>query len=169
MCSTLKSCPSSRQSSIASARGISSRSKRSSALMIFCISASIRGKSSSESGCGELEIVVEAAARRRPERQLHALEQPHDGLGHDMGTAVPHDGERFGVLFCQQPQADFATGRQWAVQIDLFAVDFGQNRRLGQPLADFERHVVGRHGTLELFPTSIGQNDNKHVQTVQLR
>ena len=111
MCSTLNSCFSSRQSAIASSRGIVEPLERLVGLDDLRISASMRGKSSSESGCSKSEVVVEAGAGRGAERQLHAVEQPHHGLGHDVGGAVPHDGQRFGVFLGEQPEADFAVGR----------------------------------------------------------
>ena len=98
----------------------------------------------------------------RAERQLHALEQPHHGLGHHVGRAVPHDGERLGILLGEQPQANFAAGGQRAVQIDLPAVDFGQHGRLGQTRADRGRHVVGGDRPIELFPAAVGQNYGQH-------
>ena len=76
--------------------------------------------------------------------------------------AVPHDGQRFGVLLGEQPQPDFAVVGQRAAQIDLPAVDFGQNGRLRQPGPNFGGHIVGRDRPIELFPTSVGEDDSEH-------
>ncbi len=93
---------------------------------------------------------------------MHAFEQPHDGLGHDVGGAVPHDGEGFGVFFGEQAEADFAVGRQRAAEVDLAAVDFGQDGGLGQTGTDFGSDVVSRDGAIELFAAAIGQDYGKH-------
>ena len=69
--------------------------------MIFFISASIAGKSSSLERLGHLEVVVEAAFDGRPEGELHALLQPHHRPGHDVGRRVPHHARRLGVLLRQ--------------------------------------------------------------------
>jgi hypothetical protein len=57
------------------------------------------------------EVVIEAGGGGRPECQLHAVVEPHHGLGHHVGRAVPHHGERFGILLGEQPQLHFAGGR----------------------------------------------------------
>jgi hypothetical protein len=59
----------------------------------------------------QVEVVVKAIVDRRAERQLHALVEPHHRPGHDVGRAVPHDGQRVGVFLSKQPQGDFAIGR----------------------------------------------------------
>ena len=82
MCSTLSVWPRSRQICRALSRGSSIRSNGSSCLTILAISASIAGKSSSESGVFQIEVVVEAVVDGRAEGQLHALIQPHHRPGH---------------------------------------------------------------------------------------
>ena len=57
---------------------------------------------------GQGEVVIEAGRGRRAEGELHAFEQPHHGLGHHVGRAVPHDGQCFRVFLGEQPQLDFA-------------------------------------------------------------
>ena len=64
---------------------------------------------------------------------------------------------------CTSPEA-----RQRAVQIDLFAVDFGHDRRFGQPSADFLGHVERRNRAVELFSAAIGQNYGKHLRCSEL-
>ena len=49
-------------------------------------------------GVLHLEIVVEAVGHRRPKGQLHALEQPHDRPGHDVGTGMAQQIEGLGVF-----------------------------------------------------------------------
>ena len=80
-----------------------------------------------------------------------------------MGRAVPHDGERFGVLLGEQPQAELRrSSGSGLMQIDLPAVDFGQHGRLGQAGADLGRHVVGRDRSIELFPAAVGKDYGEH-------
>ena len=45
-----------------------------------------------------VDVVIEAVFEGRPEGELHAGKQPHDGPGHDVGAAMPQHVERFGVL-----------------------------------------------------------------------
>ena len=52
---------------------------------------------------GQLEVVVEAAFDRRPEGQLHALQEPHHRPGHDVGRRVPHHAQRLGVFRGEDP------------------------------------------------------------------
>ena len=111
MCSTLYACCRSRQICSAVSRGSSIRSNGSFALMIFFISASMAGKSSSDKRVVQVEVVVEAPFDRRAEGQLDPLAQPHHGAGHHVGTRMPHDGQRLGVFLGQQPQLDFARRR----------------------------------------------------------
>ena len=48
------------------------------------------------------------------------------------------------------------------VQIDLPAVDFRQDGRLGQPGADFRRHVVSGDRSIELFAAAVGEDYGEH-------
>ena len=58
--------------------------------------------------------------------------------------------------------------RQWAVKIDLLAIDFRQNGGLGQSGTNIGRHVVGRDRSRKLFLAPIGQNYDKHVLAMEL-
>ena len=80
-----------------------------------------------------------------------------------MGRAVPHHGQRLGVFLGDEPQLHFARRRQRTMQIDLFAIDLRQHRRLGEPGPDLGRHVVGRHRPIKLFPTSVGEDHGEHA------
>ncbi len=81
---------------------------------------------------------------------------------------VPHDGQRFGIFLREQPQIDFARGRQRAMQIDELAVDFGHDRRLGEPGADFLGDIERGNGAVELFTAAIRQNYGKHECAIRL-
>ncbi len=113
--------------------------------MIFFISASIAGKSSSESGSVEIEVVVETAFHGGPEGQLDPFEQPHHGPGHHVRAGVPHHGQRFRVLLGQQPQCDLAVGGQLVVEADDRLVDLGRHGGFGQTGANFRSNVAGSY------------------------
>ena len=135
-------------------------------MTIRAISASILGKSSSESGVLHLEVVVEAVVDRRPEGQLHALEEPHHRPGHHVGAGMPQDVQGLGVLAGDQPQANLALGGQRIVGPDQLAIHFGGQRGLGQPRADLGGNVDGAKRVREFQDVSVGQGDFEHSSPV---
>ena len=141
MCSTLNACPRSSTNWRASATGRLNRSNGSASLRILAISASIAGKSSSESGpLGEVDVVIEAVRGGRAEGEPGAREEPQDRPGHDVGGRVAEDVERLAVPRGQEPQLDrpvavspFSSG---PVEVDDRPVGDGGHGGVGEPLAD---------------------------------
>ncbi len=146
----------------ASSRDRVNRSNGSASLTIACISASIRGKSSSLIGVCEIEVVVEAVAGRRPECQADAVVQPHDGPGHHVGTRVPQDAEGFGIARGEQAEGQGIGGGQLFERthgINDRIIDNGRNRGLGQTLADRPRDIECRSSRGILFNSAVRKLD----------
>ena len=117
----------------------------------------------------DLDVVVEALGRCRPERQPDAGEQPHDGPGHDVRGGVAEDVERLAVPGGQDPQLDRA-GRsvfdlEGPVQVDDRAVGHGRHGRIGQPLANARGDLAGTDSFGEFLDRTIRQLDLEHRRT----
>ena len=143
-------------------RSISTRSNGSSSLTIRAISASILGKSSSESACSISKVVVEAVGHGRPEGQLHALEQPHHRPGHHVGTGMPQQIQRLGVFAGDQTKSDLAVGGQQLADPHHLPVHLGGQRGLGQTRADLGGDVDRPNAMPVLEGFSVGQSDFEH-------
>ena len=61
------------------------------------------GKSSSVKRMFEVEIVVVSTVDGRAKGELHAIEQPHDRAGHDVGAAVAHHAQRLFIFLGENP------------------------------------------------------------------
>src|SRR4051794_12463139 len=91
-----------------------------------------------------------------------------------MSRAVAHNREGFRVLLREQPESDFTLGGEGATEVDLAAIDLGQDRSFGQTGANAGSHVVRRDGSVKLFTAAIRQDYDKHgrpktVGTIGLR
>ena len=113
-------------------------------------------------GVLHLEIVIEALGHRRPEGQLHALEQPHDRPGHDVGAGMAQQIEGLGVFGGDQPQGDLAVGGQQIIDACHLPIHFGGQSGLGQTRADVGGDVDGPNATGILERFSVGKDDFEH-------
>ena len=125
-----------------------------------------------EVGLGEgvlhLEIVVEAAGDRRPEGQLHAVEQPHHRPGHDVRTRMAQQVQGLGVLAGNQAKGDLAVGRQRLVGPHQAAVHFGGQGGFGQTRADLGGNVDRSNVTRVFESFSVGEGDFQHRSPASL-
>ena len=110
-----------------------------------------------------VDVVIEAVLDGRPERQLHAGEQPHDGPRHDVSAAVPQNIECFAILVGENLKRHFGlAGRQLNVQIDDDTVDLGRHRRLRQSLADALGHLARPGSFRHLLLRTVGKSQSEH-------
>ena len=153
---------------MASWRSISTRSKGSSSLD----DPGHLGLDLGEVGLGEgvlhLEIVVEAAGDRRPEGQLHAVEQPHHGPGHDVRTRMAQQVQGLGVLAGNQAKGDLAVGRQWLVGPHQATIHFGGQGGFSQTRADLGGNVDRSNVTRVFESLSVGEGDFQHRSPASL-
>ena len=109
-----------------------------------------------------LEIVVESAGHRRPEGQLHAVEQPHHRPGHDVRTRMAQQIQGLGVFAGDQAKGDLAVGGQRLVGPHQPAVHFGGQSGLGQTRTDVGGNVDRSNATRILEGLSVGEGDFQH-------
>ena len=119
-------------------------------------------------GVLHLEIVVEAVGHRRPEGQLHAVEQPHHRPGHHVRTRMAQQIQGLGVLAGDQAKGDLAVGGQRLVGPHQAAVHFGGQRGLGQTRADVGGNVDRSNATRVFEGFSVGQGDFQHRSPASL-
>ena len=116
-----------------------------------------------------LEIVIESAGHRRPEGQLHAVEQPHHRPGHDVGTRVAQQIQGLGVFAGDQAQGDLTVAGQRRIDADQPSVYFGGQRGLGQPRTDIGSNVDRSNVTRILDYLAVGKGNFQHWSPASLR
>ena len=102
-----------------------------------------------------VDVVVKPVLDRRADGQLGLGVQVQDGLGHDMGGAVPQDIHRFGVP--GGDQADAGVLADFAAQVHHRAVQLHGHAVAGQPLGNPARHGQAGGVVLKLLYVSIGK------------
>ena len=113
---------------------------------------------------GQHHVVIKAAADGGAECQLDAVEQTHDGAGHDVGAGVAHDAQGGGIFAGENFQCNFAIGRQWGIEADGFAIDDRGDGGFGQAGADVGGDIFGANLLGKGFDRSVRQFDLEHGQ-----
>ena len=113
-------------------------------------------------GMFQVEIVIETGFQGRPKGQTDSLEQPHYSSGHDVGTGMPQDSQCLGILVGENFERDSAIFRQWVVEPDHVAIDFGSQGRLGQARANVSGDKARCHRLFVLFLGTVGEGNCQH-------
>ena len=116
---------------------------------------------------GELEVVVEAALDRRPDRDLRPRPQVDDRRRHHVGGVVADQPQRVGRLVAlagRGDDPDLGAVRQLRAEVAQLAVDLDPERVLGEARPD-RRGGVGAAGArreLERRPVRQLDRDRRH-------
>ena len=109
-----------------------------------------------------LKVVIKAVVDRRPEGQLHAVEQPHHRPGHDVGTRMPQQVQGFGSLVVISRSEIWPSAGRGASVPTRLAIDFGGQRGLGQARPDFGGNVDRPDAPRILQGLTVGEDDFEH-------
>ncbi len=107
----------------------------------------------------EVEVVVEAAVDRRPDRDLHAGVEPAHRLREEVGRRVAQDGERVGILrIAGRQDLELRAVGQRQPEILRDAVRLHQHRLLGELRPDRARRVEAAGAVREVELGAVGED-----------
>src|SRR5262249_28845507 len=109
-----------------------------------------------------IDVVIEAILDRWTKRELDIGKEPHHRTGHHVSAAVAQHIESLGIPVGQNLKAMFTFVRQFAIEIDDFAIHLGRDSCLREPLADaFSNLTRGGPGG-GFLEGAIGEFESNH-------